>query len=85
MERRKKQKLKNGIFDGPIIVNQTFSQIEFIISKSDFAHNLPSLKILVIKRWFPLNFAKILQGRNFVVGKSKNHKLLADILFDSDF
>ena len=43
------------------------------------------LKILVIKRWFPFNFAKILQGRNFVVGKSKNHKLLADILFDSDF
>ena len=30
-----------------------------------------SLKILAIKRWFPFNFAKILQGRHFVVGGPK--------------
>ena len=34
----KGQNLKNGIFDSPLIVNQTFSQTGFIIGKSDFAH-----------------------------------------------
>ena len=34
----KKVKIKNSIFDGPLIVIQTFSQIEFIIDKSDFTH-----------------------------------------------
>ena len=42
-----------------------------------------SLKMLAIKRWFPFNFEKILQGRHFVVGGPKNFKLLADISFDS--
>ena len=42
-----------------------------------------SLKILAIKRWFPFNFAKILQGCHFVVGGPKNFKLLADISFES--
>ena len=40
-----------------------------------------SLKILAIKRWFLFNFAKILQGRHFVVGGPNNSKLLADISF----
>ena len=40
------------------------------------------LKILVIKKWFPLNFAKILQGRHFVMGGPKDVKLLADISFE---
>ena len=40
-----------------------------------------SLKILAIKRWFLFNFAKILQGRHFVVGGPNNFKLLADISF----
>ena len=43
------------------------------------------MKILVIKRWFPFNFAKILQGRHFVVGRPKNLKVLLDIFFDNDF
>ena len=34
----KKTKLKISIFDSPLIVNQAFSKIEFIIGKSDFAH-----------------------------------------------
>ena len=34
----KKAKIKNSIFDSPLIVNQTFSQTEFIIGKSYFAH-----------------------------------------------
>ena len=42
-----------------------------------------SLKILAIKRWFPFNFAKILQDRHFVVGGPKDVKLLADISFES--
>ena len=42
-----------------------------------------SLKILAIKRWFPFNFAKILQDRHFVVGGPKNFKLLANISFES--
>ena len=33
-----KGKIKNNIFNSPFIVNQTFSQTEFIICKSDFAH-----------------------------------------------
>ena len=32
------KKLRNSIFDGRLIVNQTFSQTEFIFDKSDFAH-----------------------------------------------
>ena len=35
---KKRQKLNNRIFEGPLIVNQTFSQTEFIIDKSGFAH-----------------------------------------------
>ena len=42
-----------------------------------------SLKILAIKRWFLFDFAKILQGRHFLVGGPKNFKLLVDISFDS--
>ena len=44
-----------------------------------------SLKILGIKRWLPFNFAKILQGRHFVVGGPKTFKLLPYISFDSGF
>ena len=42
-----------------------------------------SLKILAIKRWFLFDFAKILQGRHFLVGGPKNFKLLVDISFES--
>ena len=35
---KKKQKLKNNIFNRPLIVNQMLSQTEFAIGKSDFAH-----------------------------------------------
>ena len=42
-----------------------------------------SLKILTIKRWFPFNFAKTLQGRYFVAGGPKSFKLLADIFFEN--
>ena len=42
-----------------------------------------SLKILAIKRWFPFNFAKILQVRHFVVGGQKNFKLLLEISLDN--
>ena len=41
------------------------------------------MKILVIKRWFPFNIAKILQGHHFLAGVPKN--VLADISFESGF
>ena len=56
--------------------------ILFIFTKPNVWYSW-SLKILAIKRWFPFNFAKILQGRHFVKGGPKNFKLLADISFDS--
>ena len=77
----KKAKIKKkNIFDSPLILNQTFSQTEFVIGKSGFVHimhfqltkclifvKFKSLKILAIKQWFPFNFAKILQGHHFLV------------------
>ena len=36
--KRKKEKLKNSIFDDPLIANQIFSQISFVINKTDFAY-----------------------------------------------
>ena len=38
LEKSKKQKLNNSIFDGPSIVNQNFLQTEFTIGKSNFAN-----------------------------------------------
>ena len=38
MEKWKRQKLKSSIFDSPLIVNQTFSQTEFVIGKSGVAY-----------------------------------------------
>ena len=38
MEKGKRQKLENSLFDDPLIVNQTLSQTEYVIDKSDFAH-----------------------------------------------
>ena len=43
------------------------------------------LKVLAIKRWFTFNFAKILQGRHFVVGEPENVKLITQISFDGEF
>ena len=63
-----------------------FFLIKFVIDKSNFAFWLTqisyswSLKILAIKRWFPFNFAKKLQGHHYVV---ENCKLSAHISFDS--
>ena len=49
-----------------------------INSKPNFFTNW-SLKTLAIKRWFPFNAAKMLQGRHFVVGVWKNFQLASDI------
>ena len=92
--KEKSQKLKNSMFDGPLIVNPIFTQTEFIVAKLDFAHImhfikpnvwcLQSLKILTIERWFPFNFAKkFFQGCHFVVDGPKNFRLLVDISFES--
>ena len=34
----KRQKVKNTIFDNPLIVNQPFLETEYVLGKSDFAH-----------------------------------------------
>ena len=87
-----KRQVKNSILDGPLIVNLVFSNILLpnqillilcIFIKQNVWYSW-SLKILVIKRSFPCNFAKILEGCHFVVGRSENFKLLADILFESN-
>ena len=75
-EKVKKAKIKNSIFDSLLIVNETFSQM------SDISWNF---KTLAIKRWFPFNFAKVLEFRHFMVGGPKIFKFLQDISFDSDF
>ena len=35
LDKAKSQKLTKCIFDGPLIINQTFSQTEYILGKSD--------------------------------------------------
>ena len=49
----KKQKLKNNIFDGPLILNQNFSQTEFIFGRSDFAQimHFPQTKYLIFVKF----------------------------------
>ena len=37
MGKGKRQNVKNSIFNGSLIVNQPFSQTEYIIATSDFA------------------------------------------------
>ena len=64
-----------------LLANQIL-HISWIIIKPNVWY-LWSLKRLAIKRWFPFNFAKIWQSCYFVVGGTKNFKLLADISFDS--
>ena len=44
-----------------------------------------SLKILAIKRWFPLQLHKKFTGSSFCDWWAKNLKLLSDIYFDSGF
>ena len=65
-----------------ILMANQILHILFIFIKPNIWYSR-SLKKLAIKRWFLFNFAKILQGRYFVVGGPKNFKLLADSSFDS--
>ena len=65
-----------------ILLASQILQILWIFVKPNVWYSW-SLKILAIKRWFPFNFAKILQDRHFVVGGPKNFKLLAGIGFES--
>ena len=78
LETWKRQKIKNSIFDSLLIVNNFFSQTDFFfffflrgacqtLLKLCIFNNpnvwfLWSLKILVIKKWFPFILAKILKG-----------------------
>ena len=81
-------------------ITELESRTEFIICVSDLLilciSNTPNVwclwslknlfvKILSIKRWFPFNFAKSLQGRTFMVAGPKHFKLLPAISFHSAF
>ena len=44
-----------------------------------------SLEIFAIKKWFPLNFAKVLKRRHLVMSCSEDFKLLPDNSYDSGF
>ena len=59
MDKRKRQRLNNSIFNGPLILNQTFSQTEYIIGKSDFArimHFYESKCLIFVKFFFLSGF-----------------------------
>ena len=63
----KKAKIKKkNIFDSPLILNQTFSQTEFVIGKSGFVHimHFQLTKCLIFVKFKSL---KILQGHHFLV------------------
>ena len=90
----KKEKLKNSIFKGPLIVNQTFSQTKFDIGKSDFAHvmhyafSLNQISnIREVGKYRPLKdgFHSISQKfyRAVILRQDQKFKLLADISFES--
>ena len=66
-----------------LLANQTLF-ILCIFIKSNVWY-MWSLKILVIKRLPPFNFAKILKRLYFGVAGSKNLKVLPDLSFDSGF
>ena len=75
LEKWKSQKLKNGNFENPFIVNQTFSQTEIIKGKSDFAYimHFQSTKCLIfvkfenISHWkmISIEFRKNFTGLSF--------------------
>ena len=87
LEKRKKGKLRNSIFDGPLLVNLTFSQTEFIIGKSSFCsyYAFSLNQMYGNDRWFRSISQKFYRVLYFVVGTLKNFKLLTDIYFDSGF
>ena len=57
LEKQKRQKLKNSIFDSPLIVNQTISQTEFVISKSGFVFmHFQYAKCLIFAKFENISF-----------------------------
>ena len=76
LEKRKSQKLKSSIFDELLIVNQTFSQTEFIIGKLYFAHimHFHQTKCLIFVKleiMVSIQFCKSSTGLSFCVGWAK--------------
>ena len=65
----KTQTLKNDIFDSPLIINQTFSQTEYVIGKSDFIY------IMHFQQ------TKYLIFLDFVVGEPKKLQALTRYFF----
>ena len=78
LEKGKKQKLKNSIFDGPLIVNQTFLQTEFVTDKSYFAHIMHfhqticlifvKLENILLEKMVSVQFCKNFTGPSFCRG-----------------
>ena len=73
-------KLKNAIFNGPLIIDQTFSQTEFIIGISYFANIMNFDKCLIFVKFENIShqkmvlvkFYKIFTGPLFCGGWAKN-------------
>ena len=59
--------------------------LKLCISIKINAWYLQSLEKLVIEIWFPFNFVKSLEDRDFVVGGSENLKLSTNICFGASF
>ena len=90
MEKWKRHLLNNSIFSSTLIVNQTFFTNwiyywQTIFWKPNVFWYMWSLKILAIKKWFPSNLTKNLQGRHFVKGGPKNFKFYLILLLTVDF
>ena len=79
------------MFDDPVIVKTAFPcQLTDLCSHSAIQSNQMSAIFakfgkLTIKMWFPFNFAKRSKDRDFVVGGSKNWKLLPNTCFGVTF
>ena len=58
LEKGKRLEFKNSIFDGSLIVKQTFSQTEFVISESDIAHimHLHVTKCLIFMKFEDIGY-----------------------------
>ena len=85
----KRQKSKNSIFDSLLIVKKLFhrlnsllaNQVLFILS----IFNKPNVWYLWNSKILALNFAKILQGRQYLAEWPKKFNLLQNISFDRGF
>ena len=82
-----RQKLRNSIFDGPLIVNQIFHKLNMLLPNQILHILCIFIKPNVLHSWsLKESYCSISQKfyrSQFAVGGPRNMKLLADILFES--